>query len=119
MIFPRMIEFSRFVEQFTGTRSAAAVGAGVFADREDDDEQEEVQVQVGEAEALGLANATAQAMDTFLKTLSPTGKKLAMIIAKTHGGGFKAESKLIANAEVTNTSFQFQWSQLVSLPPAL
>ena len=102
-IFPKMGTLERFVDSFGRSKSSAAVGAKAGAIEEDFGEEDEETSLV----KVGVANATAVALDAFVKTLTPTGKRLADLVAKTHGGAFDAEFLEIAHAEARGGNSNF------------
>ena len=81
-IFPRLAKFENFAMAAvrTGQAAAGAESAEKLADEVSDEES---------GAETGVANAAAKKVDTFVKELSKSGKLLALLLAKTHGGGLR------------------------------
>ena len=62
--------------------------------------------------AQGVASATTEGFEAFREDLSPTGKLVADLFAKTHGGGFNDDFVEIANTEARSSAFSFTWHEL-------
>ena len=92
---------------FAKRNSTAAVGA-----RAAEDEFVDVEEDENEVCAQGVASATTEGFEAFRKDLSPTGKLVADLFAKTHGGGFNDDFVEIANAETKSSAFSFTWHEL-------
>ena len=75
-----MDTLERFVQSFAKRSSTAAIGARAAEDELVDVEQDENEVC-----AQGVASATTEGFEAFREDLSPTGKLVADLFAKTHG----------------------------------
>ena len=111
-LFPVMKTSEVFVTSFVATAAAAALveTAAVGADGDDEDVETS-------SPWTGIASATQTKFDEFRDSLSPCGKNLADLLAKTHAGTLDKEFLEIADHEAKNSSFSFEWTELFKATP--
>ena len=123
-IFPRLTSLMQMEEHSTGIITQAGSGdqtvrqefrRAIFpklssAVGEVDEDEPESEALTG----VGLLYATMKQFGVFSDTLSSSGQLLATLLWKTHGCSFDEEFRLIANAELTNSTFAFPWGNLFS-----
>ena len=104
-ILPTLAKFSSFVKYAEQGQAAAGAGSAekLSGDVSDEDSLEE----------MGVGNAAAKNIDTFAKGLSKSGRLLALLLAKTHGGSFDEDFERIAIAELAK-GYQFPITDLFS-----
>lgn len=106
LVLPKMLTAISFMREFAPLKpSAFGAEGGVEDSKETDDE----------GSLLGLAQATNETYQKFRETVQPASKLAADLLFKTHTGAFDADFQAIACEELKNSSFSFQWADLVTL----
>ena len=101
-VFPKLLSAEELEVAFVTNAAIGAAGSAEDAALDDDHD----------GDRCGLGVNAKPLFDKFVETLSPVAQGLAQLLFKTHTSIWGREFLMIAQAELQNTTFQFNFAEL-------